>query len=151
MTDDNGNALKFQRPMRDYIIFFEKLSARSVGLLSSVASDNIYFKDPFNEVNGIENVEHIFIHMFKTLEQPRFKVIDYGFGNNSDAGYIRWHFSFTSKGKAEGFDGMSEVIFDHDGKVCSHIDYWDTGEIVYEKVPILGAVIRTIKSKLSAA
>ena len=110
----------------------------------------MYFKDPFNEVRGLEQVERIFEHMFETLDTPKFKVIDYGFGQNG-AGYIRWHFSYRMKGKSKqyGFDGMSEVLFNNDGKVTSHTDYWDSAEHVYESIPILGSVIRLVKSKLA--
>jgi hypothetical protein len=42
--------------------------------------------------------------------------------------------------------GMSHVRYDAKGKVIFHQDYWDTGA-VYEKIPVMGAVIRWIKNK----
>lgn len=144
----NDIALKFQRPMRDYIEYFETLTPRSIRLIEKIAAPNMYFKDPFNEAHGIEAVERIFEHMFKTLETPKFKVIDYGFGQEG-AGYIRWRFSYASKGKPQSFDGMSEITFNDKGQIISHIDHWDSGEGVYEKIPLLGAAIRFVKSKLA--
>ena len=146
MSDDN--ALKFQRSMRNYIEYFEKLTPRSIRLIEKIASPNIYFKDPFNEVRNIEAMEAIFEHMFQTMENPKFRVIDYGFGQEG-AGYIRWHFSFTSNGKSDGFDGMSEIAFNEQGQVISHVDYWDSSENLYEKIPVLGGIIRFVKSKLA--
>ncbi len=146
----NQDALKFQRPLRDYIEYFEKLSARSVRLLDKVADQNMYFKDPFNEVRGLEKVQAIFEHMFETFENPKFKVTDTAWGKQGNVAYIKWDFTYALKGKKHHFEGMSEVIFTSSGKVMSHIDHWDAGAHVYEKVPLLGALIRAVKSKLAA-
>ncbi len=142
--------LELNRPLKDYIEFFEKLSARSVHLMDKVAHGGIYFKDPFNEVRGIEHVKSIFDHMFKTMEKPKFKVTDYAWGRDGQTAYIKWRFTYVMNGNAHGFEGVSEVTFGADGRVTSHIDHWDAGEHVYEKVPLLGGIIRLIKSKLAA-
>ena len=42
--------------------------------------------------------------------------------------------------------GISHVRYDAKGKVNFMQDYWDTG-VVYEKIPVMGAVIRWIKNK----
>jgi len=34
------------------------------------------------------------------------------------------------------------------GKVARHRDYCDAGEEVYEKIPVLGAVIRLVRRKM---
>ena len=141
--------LQLQRPMRDYIEYFETLNARSVPLLDKVAAPGFYFKDPFNEVCDIEAAKRIFAHMFEALDNPKFKVIDYGFSQKG-LGFIKWNFTFSMRGRPFGFEGMTEVTFDKDGKVISHVDYWDSGEHVYEKVPLLKNVIRFAKSKLAA-
>jgi hypothetical protein len=43
--------------------------------------------------------------------------------------------------------GMSHVRFDPEGKVVFHQDYWDTG-IIYEKIPVLGAIITWIRQRI---
>ncbi len=144
----NDTALQFQRPMRNYIEYFEKLTPRSVRLIEKIAAPNIYFKNPLHEAHSIEAVEAVFEHTFRTLDSPKLKVMDYSFGQQG-VGYIRWSFSYKSNGKPQSLDGMSEIMFNDQGQVISHIDHWDTGEGVYEKVPLLGAAIRFLKSKLA--
>lgn len=146
MSDDT---LKFHRPLQDYISYFEKLSRRSVPLLEKVAAPNIYFKDPFNEIHGIEGMQKIFDHMFETLENPKFKVTDSAWGRDGYTAYLRWTFRYALKGKPQSFDGMSEVVFNEAGKIVSHIDHWDAGAGIYEKIPLLGTAIRFVKSKLT--
>jgi hypothetical protein len=41
--------------------------------------------------------------------------------------------------------GVSHIRFDASGKVNYHRDYWDTGEELYAKVPVLGWLIRRLK------
>jgi steroid Delta-isomerase len=45
---------------------------------------------------------------------------------------------------------MSELTFDSDGKVARHIDYWDAGKHFYEKLPLLGALLRAIRRRVAA-
>ena len=142
--------MKHARALEEYITFFEKLSRRSIPLLDKIASPNMYFKDPFNEVHDIEGVKRIFEHMFVVLDNPRFKVNDYGFTRKNGDAFLHWRFMYTLKGKSYEFEGTSIVTFNQNGQTTSHIDYWDAGENVYEHVPILGRIIRHAKSKLSA-
>jgi hypothetical protein len=42
---------------------------------------------------------------------------------------------------------LNSVQFVRDGHIFGHSqDYWDTG-VIYEKIPVMGAVIRWIKNK----
>lgn len=141
--------LKHARALEEYITFFEKLTRRSIPLLDKIAAPNMYFKDPFNELHDIEAVKRIFEHMFATLENPRFKVLDYGFSRKNNNAFLHWIFSFQMKGKPYEFEGTSIVTFNEAGLATSHIDYWDAGTHVYERVPVLGHVIRFVKSKLA--
>jgi hypothetical protein len=34
--------------------------------------------------------------------------------------------------------------------VCLHRDYFDLGAMLYEQLPLLGAVVRTLKGRLGA-
>jgi hypothetical protein len=40
---------------------------------------------------------------------------------------------------------FSHIRFDASGKVNYHRDYWDTGEELYAKLPVLGWLIRRLK------
>jgi len=45
---------------------------------------------------------------------------------------------------------MSELTFDSDGKVARHVDHWDAGKEFYEKLPLLGGVLRAIRRRVAA-
>jgi ketosteroid isomerase-like protein len=54
--------------------FFEQLQPESVVQLKNFYSPTARFKDPFNQVQGIEAIEQVFLHMYESLENPRFVI-----------------------------------------------------------------------------
>jgi len=55
-------------------VFFENLKSADVNRMAEFYTPQAYFKDPFNEVHGLDGVERIFSHMFVALDQPHFVV-----------------------------------------------------------------------------
>ncbi len=139
---------KLHRGLQDYCEFYEKLNLRSVRLIEKLAEPGMHFKDPFNDVMGVDQVQKIFKHMFENTQNAKFKVIDSAWGDKERTAYIRWNFGYEMKGRKYFVEGMSEVMFSRDAKVMSHIDYWDAGEYFYEHIPLLGRALRFVKSKL---
>ena len=43
---------------------------------------------------------------------------------------------------------MTHVRFDDQGRVLFHQDYWDAGSVVYERVPVLGSLVRFVKARV---
>ena len=130
--------------------YFETLTLDSVSRLTEYYAANAYFKDPFNEVRGVDQIEKVFRHMFATLDAPQFVVQEYWI-NDASAVFL-WEFQFRFRGKAaakKSFTGMSLFRFDSDSKVMQHRDYWDAAEEIYEKFPLIGSTLRWIKRRMS--
>lgn len=132
-----------------YVKFYETMTRRSLPLIQRYVEDGIYFKDPFNRVHGIEKVIQIFEHMFANVDEPKFKVRDVAYSDDAHTVYLRWDFTYRIKGQSRNIEGMSEVMISPNGKIVSHVDYWDAGEYFYEHIPMLGGAMRWIKSKLA--
>lgn len=132
-----------------YADFFESITANTpLEEYAKVFDEKITFEDPFQKVAGIEKVYAVFEHMYDTLYKPSFSVNEIVCEN--DCVYLRWDFSYqrSPKHKVESFTGVSRVQFGQDAKVISHIDYWDAAENIYEKIPLLGSLIRVIKRRI---
>lgn len=128
------------------IDFFESIAADNVDRLAEVYTENAYFKDPFNEVRGIGPITHIFSHMFSQVDAPRFVVT--GSVLQGDQAFLTWDFLFSMKRLVHGpqcIRGASHLRFAPDGKVEFHRDYWDAAEELYEKLPLLGSLMRGLK------
>jgi len=129
--------------------WFESLSPGSLARLGEFYTPDARFKDPFNEVQGIPAITRVFEHMFNSLTAPRFIVT----GRLVDGAqcFLVWEFRF----RFQRFDTVTEQVVrggSHlrlapDGRVSDHRDYWDAAEELYEKLPVLGGLMRWLKKK----
>ena len=128
---------------------YENLEAADVARLADHYTADAWFKDPFNEVRGIAAVQRVFRHMFDTLEAPRFRVTT-TLVQGQEA-FIAWEFRFAFRSWRRGGEqlvrGASHLKLARDGRIAWHRDYWDAAEEVYEKLPLLGALMRWLKAR----
>lgn len=133
----------------DLATFFETLSPQSVAQLHTVYDEQATFKDPFNEVQGLPEIERIFQHMYVALDQPHFVVT--GQVVDGAQAFLTWEFRFRFKRfdttTLQAVRGASHVVFNEQGLVTLHRDYWDAAEELYEKLPVLGGVMRWLKAR----
>lgn len=129
--------------------FFETLSPASLDRLDAFYTPDAYFKDPFNEVRGLAAVRGIFSHMYEVLEQPRFVVT--GRIVDGDQCFLTWNFEFRFKrfdrATLQTVRGGSHLKFTADGLIDFHRDYWDAAEELYEKLPVVGGLMRWLKKR----
>lgn len=137
---------------QDLVTFFETLNPDSVAQLRTVYDAQARFKDPFNEVQGLPEIERIFRHMYVALEQPHFVIT--GQVVDGDQAFLTWEFRFRFKrfdtDTLQAVRGASHVVFNAQGLVTMHRDYWDAAEELYEKLPVLGAVMRWLKQRANS-
>jgi steroid Delta-isomerase len=129
--------------------YFQSLSPATVADMSRVYAEDAYFRDPFNEVTGIEPIKHIFGEMFVRLHEPRFVITEKIAQENS--AILIWDFDFRIKSLkpnlARRIHGLSHVRFAADGRVNYHRDYWDAAGELYEQFPLIGSVMRWLKKR----
>lgn len=138
----------------DYIAFFENLTPDDLDRFDSVFAADARFRDPFNDARGVAAVRRVFEKMFADVEDHSFKVLDHAVAGNR--AYLNWEFRITPRGKTRGqrrvwlIEGMSTVDFGDDGKVTAHIDFYDAAGQIYEKIPLLGAILRMVRQRIAA-
>ncbi len=116
--------------------------------LEQVYGADAHFKDPFNDVHGLAAIERIFTHMFEQVDAPRFVVTTHVL--QGPQAFLTWEFLFRMKRfskETQCILGATHIIFDADGKVAVHRDYWDAAEELYEKLPVLGGLMRWLKRR----
>ena len=134
------------------VVFFETLTPQSVSRLGEFYTEDAYFKDPFNEVRGLKAVERVFAHMFDALHEPRFvitaRVVD------GDQCFLSWDFHFRFKKfkpeASQTIRGATHLKLAADGRVRFHRDYWDAAEELYEKLPVVGGLMRWLKKRANS-
>lgn len=130
--------------------YFETLTPGALAQLDSIYAEDARFIDPFNDVARHAGIRRVFEHMFATLDAPRFDVV--GAVTDGDQCFLLWNFSFRRKGRsgAAVIHGASHLRFAADGRIAWHRDYWDPARELYEGLPVLGAVMRWLRRRLSA-
>lgn len=127
--------------------FYESIGPQGLRpAVAAVYAAEARFKDPFNEVTGIDAITAIFAHMFEQVDQPRFVVVTRVL-QGSDA-FLTWEFRFAMKRyskQPQCIRGATHIVFGGDGMVTLHRDYWDAAEELYEKLPVLGGLMRWLK------
>ena len=138
--------------LQSYVDFFSSLSPDSLEHIDRVMTEDVYFSDPFNDVTGLDAARRIFMHMFRDLDDPVFAVLNAAISENDNSiGLLHWRLNATMKRKNTPLiiEGMSVIRFAADGRVQQHIDHWDAGRQIYESVPVLGAILRLLRSRLA--
>jgi ketosteroid isomerase-like protein len=127
--------------------FFEQLQPHDVQRLPDLYAPNARFKDPFNEVQGVAEIARIFTHMFKSLDTPHFVITERIV--QGPQCFLTWDFRFRFKRfdtqTWQTIQGGTHLVFDAQGQVTLHRDYWDAAEELYEKLPMVGGLMRYLK------
>ena len=140
------------KAVAELVNYFENLTPASVGQLKQYYAAQARFKDPFNDVSGLPAITGIFEHMFVALIGPRFVVTQHIC--QGEQCFLTWEFRFQFRNYQIGTEqvilGASHLVFDALGLVVLHRDYWDAAEELYEKLPLVGGLMRWLKRRANS-
>lgn len=136
-------------PFSAYVEFFETVTPETLGRLDALVAPDVRFRDPFNDVTGPAAMRRVFEDMFARFDGPRFVVTDRAY--SADRCYVRWRFTARDGGRDWAIDGVSEIAVDGEGRIVEHIDHWDAASQVYEKLPLVGPLVRFIRRRAAAS
>lgn len=137
-------------PLHRLVHYWQTLTPETVASIADIYTEDACFRDPFNDVTGIEAIKHIFADMFVRLEGPRFTIIE---TIEQDHGaMLIWDFDFRIRTLKPEQDrrihGASHIRFGVDGRVHYHRDYWDAAGELYEQLPVVGRLMRFLKKRM---
>ena len=136
--------MKKKNKIENYVKLFESLNLKNLHKFDKLLDENIYFEDPFNKVYGIENFKKIFSNTLTKLDNVEFKVLNIISKNNIYI--IKWEMIYFAFNKTNSIFGLSEVTISENYKIVSHIDYWDSYNNFYTKIPFLGLIFKFVLS-----
>lgn len=131
-----------------FVALFEHLTPGHLPQLGEFYAEQARFIDPFNDVTGLAGIRAVFEHMFRTVDMPRFVVREVV--QDGDRCFLTWDFHLRLRGRPECVHGGSLLHFDAQGRVRLHRDYWDAAGELYEKLPLLGSLMRWLKRRASS-
>ena len=137
--------------VRRVVDFYATVTPGSLDRIDALYAQDAGFKDPFNEVRGRHAIRKVFEHMYRQVHAPRFVV--HSAVAQGDFAMLTWTMHYLSSARSadeQSIRGCTELRFDSAGQVALHRDYWDAAEELYEKLPLLGALMRALRRRLKA-
>lgn len=128
---------------------YQQLSKDNLHLLNGVYHKDVVFEDSAHRLQGRQALQSYFDSLYTNVRRCDFDIKEQQ--QSGDSGFLTWSMSLEhpklQKGKTVVVNGVSHLKF-KDGRVIYHRDYFDLGEMLYENLPLLGSVIKTIKQRL---
>ena len=136
--------------LRHFAQRFASLDAAHLHQLAELYSEDILFRDPLHEIQGLAALQRYFAELYSNVRELRFDV--YAFDTLREGeGYLRWTMHFRHPrlrgGAPISVDGCSHLLWWD--KVYQHRDYFDAGAMLYEHLPLMGGVIAWLKRRLA--
>ena len=127
---------------------YNKLDFHHLHLLGDLYAGEVVFEDPIHRIEGFAALEKYFAGMYENVESCRFEWVAEVIGDGE--AMVSWimvlrHKKFRA-GETVRVPGSSHIRYTD--KVTYHRDYFDVGALIYERVPVLGGIIRWIKGRL---
>lgn len=109
----------------------------------------VEFIDPVGSLKGSDKMKAYYEGLYKNVKEIRFEFTNFVESGDQVVAIWKMHLK-TDKlngGESYAVDGNSVVRFDQSGKAIYHRDYFDMGDFVYERIPVVGFVIKKIKAR----
>ncbi|AWB65407.1 transcriptional regulator [Saccharobesus litoralis] len=138
--------------LTQFIECYEALGVEDFSSLTQVYHANVHFQDPIHQINGINDLTQYFQQLYTQVTACQFKVIEVLESKNNQQAAIYWQMTYQHKQlnahKPITVEGHSLLKTEND-KVIYHRDYLDVGAMLYEHIPLLGSLVKTIKKRAS--
>ena len=136
--------------MKDFLDLYRILNRDNVDRIGEIYTGDIHFIDPAHEIRGLDNLLDYFENLYANVEEIKFDFFDQL--DDQDSGYVRWAMTFNHPRLKKGADivvqGSTHLKFSAEGKAYYHRDYFDLGSMLYQHIPVLGGIVKSINRRL---
>jgi len=138
--------------MKNFLNVFNALSADNLHRLEEIYTRDIRFVDPAHEITGIDSVRDYFAKLYANVTSVHFDFHEEIMSGQN--GYVQWDMHLAhprlNGGRTVTVPGTSFLRFSTDGKVLYHRDYFDLGAMLYQHLPLLGGIVKSINRRLGS-
>ncbi|WP_108125468.1 nuclear transport factor 2 family protein [Saccharospirillum mangrovi] len=118
--------------------------------LSELYDDDVVFIDPMHRIEGLDALAHYFAGLYQNLTDIEFRYLSH-WANDHEA-VLRWEMTYRhpkiAKGRAITLPGVTFLQFDD--RIRRHQDYFDSNQMLFDHLPIIGPVLGWLKSRLNS-
>ena len=138
--------------MEQFLKVYQDLNLDNIDSIEEIYGHDIHFIDPAHEIRGLAELRMYFENLYKNINTIHFDFLHPA--RAQDQGYVQWQMIFSHSRLKNGQDisvhGASFLKFSPDNKVHFHRDYFDLGSMLYQHLPLLGTVVKSINRRLGS-
>jgi hypothetical protein len=132
---------------------FSRMSVEKVQrLVRALYAPGAYLNDSLTVMVGAEAIEAYYVRSVGAARQIHFDFSDVAVSTDGPDYYVRWQMTlekrFLGRGLPLRIPGVSHFRFDARGRILVHRDFWNTGTGLYERIPLLGWLIRRVRKRI---
>jgi hypothetical protein len=135
--------------IRDFKTFYSQPDIAGLEGIDRIYTQDIEFRDPAHAIYGRLALKTYLRSLYGSTTDISFEYLDEQIGENSAS--VMWQMKFSHPrlggGKPLKVRGMTLIRFTD--RIYYHEDFFDLGAMLYQHVPVLGAVVRHLKRRLS--
>ena len=129
---------------------FNRMDKDHIHLVETLYTPDIVFRDPIHQIEGIGAMQQYFRQLYQDLLSCE---VTYGQEIVAPGeAMIPWVMTLRHRRLNGGrpFEVAGVSALQYGDKIHAQQDYFDVGAMVYEQIPLLGAVVRWIKRRLQS-
>lgn len=117
--------------------------------LAQLYDDKVVFIDPMHRIEGLDQLTQYFTGLYRNVESISFDFLS-SWEDDGNA-VLRWKMTFTHPKVAGGrpieVPGMTYLQFGD--RIELHQDYFDSNQMLFDHLPILGSILGWLKNRLN--
>jgi len=119
------------------------------GLLGELYDRNVVFVDPLHRIEGLPALQRYFEGLYRNVIDISFRYLTHWEGDGK--AMLRWEMEFRHpklhRGNPITVPGVTYLRFND--KVTWHQDYFDSNQMIFDHLPILGSALGWLKGRLN--
>ncbi|WP_440056481.1 nuclear transport factor 2 family protein (plasmid) [Pseudoalteromonas sp. T1lg65] len=134
-----------------FVSLYNEIDKHNLDKLQQIYSSDIEFVDPMHRIDGLEQLTEYFKKLYENVGSVTFAV-DRSYSAD-EMSFLYWTMRFRhpklNGGKEVSVDGHSVLQFRQD-YVVHHRDYFDTAQMLYRHIPVLGTLVKFVEKRAAS-
>lgn len=130
--------------------FYASINEDTIKCLPEIYAGHVRFVDPVAQHNGLSELVEYFERLMANTQSCTCTI--HSMLEQQDKVMLDWTMQFAhprlNGGNLVNVDGVTVLKLEQD-RIVYHRDYYDMGQMIYEQVPLLGAVIKGVKKRMA--
>jgi limonene-1,2-epoxide hydrolase len=126
---------------------FARLTPETTMPIAALYSDDVVFEDPLHKLVGAEELSAYFTQLNRRVVFAEF-VFDSQVIETSKAA-LTWTMTVQIKSPRQTIIVPGVSVLHFTDRITHHRDYFDVGAMMYERLPLIGWVLRALKKRIT--